>query len=101
MLAIWGYFLIEKKKYGLKAARRHRSSQRDNFSAFHNFAKPYFTGFLGLSVGYNCDKKCVTSNTQATYMQQNYLNSKDFRRDVFLEKRKTSLSFLDFVDCIY
>ena len=71
----------------------HPSSQRDNLSTSHDYRKPLFTGFLELSDVVESCKKCGISNTQATYMQQSYLNSKDFKRDVFLRKRKTSLSF--------
>ena len=71
----------------------HLSSQRDNLSTSHDFTKPLFTGFLELSDVVGSCKKCEISNTQATYMQQSYLNSKDIKRDVFLHKRKTSLSF--------
>ena len=69
-------------------------TQRDNLSTSHDFTKPLFTGFLELSVGQSCGQKCATSNTQATNKQQNSQFKKSFKRDVFLRKRKTSLSFI-------
>ena len=39
---------------------------------------------------------CATSNTQATNKQQKSQSNKILQRDVFLLKRKASLSFYDF-----
>ena len=71
-----------------------RSFQKDNLSTSHDYRKPLFTGFLELSDVVESCKKCGISNTQATYMQQSYLNSKDFKRDVFFTKERHLFLFI-------
>lgn len=75
----------------LKIILYHFKAQKDKLRTFHNYSKPLFTGFLEFSVCLKSGQMCATNNKYATHMQQESQFNKSSKRDVFLNKRKTSL----------
>ena len=80
----------------LNATNDTEITQRDNLCEFQNFREPLFTWLSEYSAVAKRRKMCTADNAQATRRQQKSQFNERLQRDVFLLKRKASLSFYDF-----